>query len=39
MVGISRLASIHETEEAVLEGLDLDKGSIHIPRFRSIKTD
>jgi anti-anti-sigma regulatory factor len=39
MVGISKLASIYETEDAVLKGLDLDKGSIHIPRFRSIKTD
>jgi anti-anti-sigma factor len=39
MVGISKLAGIFETEEDVLRGLDLDKGSIHIPRFRSIKAD
>lgn len=39
MVGISKLASIYETEDAVLKGLDLDKGFIRIPPFRGVKTD
>ncbi len=39
MVGISRLASIYETEEDVLKGLDLDKSSIQIAPFRAGKAD
>jgi anti-anti-sigma factor len=39
MVGISKLASIYETEEDVLKGLELEKGSIHLPPFRSGKAD
>ena len=39
MVGISRLASIFETADDVLEGLDLDKGGIHIPPFPAGKAD
>jgi anti-anti-sigma regulatory factor len=39
MVGISKLANIYETEEDVLRGLELDRGSIQIPPFHAGEAD
>jgi anti-anti-sigma factor len=39
MVGISKLASIYETEDEVLEKLNLNKASVPIPPFRAGRAD